>query len=321
VIADIEHQEFSAVQSDPVYVNFLIGRWYVRCVRSSYLVFFLLVSSALAQLTKDSLPSVPTSSVPPPLRWHEFVTNIPGDWLRYSKTAFGSEGIPEWIGIVALTAGFYATDGGTYRTSKQWHASSGTVEYWGNLFKEMGDGRSQFGLAGAFALYGFVARNDRALRTGSQITEVVLASGAVVQVLKHLTGRRSPDGDPEYATIWRPFPNQIEYHKHVSSYDAFPSGHITTSMATVVVLAENYPEIKWIRPVGYTLVALVSVGMVNTGIHWYSDYPLGIALGYAFGMIVSHPEGAPLTGASDNMTIAPVAVGDGYGIGLSIKLR
>ena len=31
--------------------------------------------------------------------------------------------------------------------------------------------------------------------------------------------------------------------------------------------------------------------MVNIGIHWYSDYPLGLALGYTFGMIAAHPEG------------------------------
>ena len=42
---------------------------------------------------------------------------------------------------------------------------------------------------------------------------------------------------------------------------------------------------------GYTLVGLLAVAMGNTGIHWYSDYPLGLALGYSFGMLVAHPQG------------------------------
>jgi membrane-associated phospholipid phosphatase len=316
---DISFEVYFALGSEVMYVNSLIEMCNAYRVRNFCLAILLAISPALAQMSNDSLRSGP--SAPLPLRWHYFITNLPNDWLRYTKTAFNAQSTPEWIGIAALTAGLYATDGGTYRTSKKWHASSGTIEYWGNFFKEMGDGRSQFGLSGAFVLYGIAGGNDRALKTGSQIAEVVLASGAVVQVLKHITGRRSPDGDPDYATIWRPFPNQFDYLKHVSSYDAFPSGHITTSMATVVVVAENYPEIKWIRPVGYTLVGLIGVGMVNTGIHWYSDYPLGIALGYAFGMIISHPDGAPSTAMSDNVTVAPFASGDRYGIMLSIKLR
>jgi hypothetical protein len=291
-------------------------------VRSSYIlgiILFLGASPVLSGQPADSASfprSFPQTS---PLRWHDFVTNIPGDVIRYGKTAFRQETIPEWIGITALTISFYLTDEQTYRESQRWHNGSSRVEYWGNFFKKMGDGRSQFGLSAALVAYGFISGDNRALRTGSQITEVVLASGATVQVLKHITGRRSPDGDPRYATIWRPFPNQIDYLKHVSSYDAFPSGHITTSMATVIVLAENYPEYTWIKPVGYTLVASVAIGMVNTGIHWYSDYPLGIALGYAFGMIAAHPEGIDVAKDSDALTIYPVARESGIGVGMALQ--
>jgi hypothetical protein len=55
------------------------------------------------------------------------------------------------------------------------------------------------------------------------------------------------------------------------------------------VVAENYPEWWWTRPVGYTIVGLIGISMGNTGIHWYSDYPLGLALGYSFGMLAAHP--------------------------------
>jgi membrane-associated phospholipid phosphatase len=157
------------------------------------------------------------------------------------------------------------------------------------------------------------------LRTGSQITEAVLASGAVVQVLKHITGRQSPFVSTMPRGRWDFFPNQINYHKHVPSYDAYPSGHVTTALATVVVIAENYPNIKWISPVGYTLTGLLAISMVNTGIHWYSDYPLAVVLGYTFGMIAAHPEGVSglLWGeAGKNIQISPTIVNNTYGLGI-----
>ncbi len=63
-------------------------------------------------------------------------------------------------------------------------------------------------------------------------------------------------------------------------YDAFPSGHIATMMSVVTILADNYPEKRYIRPVGYSLMGLVGFAMLNNQVHWASDYPLAIALGY-----------------------------------------
>jgi len=63
----------------------------------------------------------------------------------------------------------------------------------------------------------------------------------------------------------------------------FPSGHLTTLMATITVLATNYPELKWIKPVGYSLMGILSFQMISTRVHWVSDYPIAILIGYAIG--------------------------------------
>ena len=60
---------------------------------------------------------------------------------------------------------------------------------------------------------------------------------------------------------------------------------MAVSMATVTVIAENYSEIKWIRPIGYTAMALLGFQMMNNGVHWVSDHPLSIAMGYYLGKI------------------------------------
>jgi hypothetical protein len=51
-------------------------------------------------------------------------------------------------------------------------------------------------------------------------------------------------------------------------------------MATVTTLYLNYPDKKWIKPLGYTIMGLSSLVMINTDVHWTSDYPLALALGY-----------------------------------------
>jgi membrane-associated phospholipid phosphatase len=226
-----------------------------------------------------------------PVRWYTMFERMPYDWGRWADLSFRKDKVEAWAWITALSAALVLTDDDTYTPSDRFYRSSGATAYWSDFFAGFGDGRTQFALAGAYAVYGAVFDDDRAFRTGSQIVEAVLASGAVVQLLKHVTGRESPFVRSTPTGRWSLFPNQIDYSRYVPYFDAFPSGHVCTALATVIVISENYPEVTWIRPLGYVLTGLLGVGMVNNGIHWYSDYPLGIFLGYYFGMIAAHPEG------------------------------
>lgn len=257
-----------------------------------------------------------------PVKWYSMITNIPGDWMQYYDREFRTSNIPEYVGLSVLTAGLLVTDDATYKVSDRWYKNSRTVADISDFFVSLGDGKSQFALGGAFAAYGLLKDDHRALRTGSQIVQAVLASGSVVQLLKHMTGRESPFTRTSPTGTWRFFPNQLDYLKHVPAYDAFPSGHICTAMATVIVIAENYPETKWVRPVGYVVSGLVGVGMVNRGIHWYSDYPLGLAIGYVFGMIAAHPEGiiggAPSSESSARVSVTPSLNEKGVGLSLAV---
>ena len=270
----------------------------------------------------DSLRTL-TQDSPARIKWYTFIENIPGDWSRWGQTAFRQDKIADWAVVAGLTVAMIVTDDITYTPSKRFFESSESSRYWSDFCAEIGDGRTQFGVGGAFAAYGLIFNDQRALRTGSQVVEVVLASGAVIQVLKHLTGRESPFVRTSPTGIWKLFPNQIDYHKRVPEFDAFPSGHICTSLATVIVIAENYPDVKWIRPVGYLFTSLVGIGMANNGIHWYSDYPLGLLIGYTFGMIVAHPDGFGLGNLGDDtsikMSIAPAISPQGAGITFSLS--
>lgn len=149
----------------------------------------------------------------------------------------------------------------------------------------LGDGITHFSIAASFWLTGLINKDNRALQTGSQLTEAILSTGLVTQTLKHLTGRQSPYTSTCDAGRWDFFPNQQVYNNHVPEYDAFPSGHLATAMATVTVISSNYPEYKFIKPVGYSLMGVLAFAMLNNGVHWASDYPLSLALGYGLGKI------------------------------------
>jgi len=98
-----------------------------------------------------------------------------------------------------------------------------------------------------------------------------------------------------------------------------PSGHIATATTTFIVIAENYPEKKWIKSVGYVLIGGISTALVAISIHWWSDIPFGIAIGYTFGMIDAHPLGIELNGFNKTVThkrlsLQPIILGDANGL-------
>lgn len=227
-------------------------------------IFFASASTALALSDKQradsslSLQLVQNQFNDRPA-WHGMVSNVPTDWMKYSRITFREDKVTPYATIAVFTAMLIATDEPTWQESKRMTESSPPIKSASNFFTNFGDGTAQLSLAAAYAVYGVTMNNNRALRTASQAIQALLAGGMVVQVIKHVTGRESPFVATSPTGIWRFFPNQIEYHKKVPHYDAFPSGHICTSLSTVVVIAENYPELKWIRPVGYTLVGLIGV--------------------------------------------------------------
>ena len=256
------------------------------------------------------------------VQWYTMITNLPRDWERWYDYSFRKERANEWLWIGGLTLATYCMDDITYTPAEKFYHSSSSAKNISDFCANIGDGTTQFAVAGALGAYGLVFSDQKALRTGSQIVEVVLASGAVVQVLKHITGRESPFVRTTPFGVWKILPNQIDYHRRVPQFDAFPSGHICTSIATVIVVAENYPDVPWIRPAGYAFTTLVGLGMLSNGIHWVSDYPLGLFIGYYFGMIAAHPEGLPVMDSGDGklkVHVLPNITPQGSGISFTVN--
>lgn len=150
----------------------------------------------------------------------------------------------------------------------------------------LGDGMTSVFLATGFAVRGSLADDTRARRTASEVVEALIASGTVTQVLKHVAGRQTPSEATVPRGRWRPFPKLSDYNANVPAYDAFPSGHLASTMATLSVVALNYPEHTFIWPVSSAAMGVLSFTMVNNGVHWASDYPLALAIGGVIGKVV-----------------------------------
>lgn len=156
----------------------------------------------------------------------------------------------------------------------------------GSFLYFMGNGTTFILIGTGLATYGLITNDYRAISTSVQLMQSILMSGIVAQSLKRITGRESPfitTSNGRENSLWQFFPSFSAYQKNTSAYDAMPSGHLTTGVAAWVILAENYPEKKWIKPVGITLMGLMSFEMVQSGVHWASDYPVAILLGYLIG--------------------------------------
>jgi len=153
------------------------------------------------------------------------------------------------------------------------------------FFYSVGEGSTSLFICAGLYLHGVIRKDNKSLQVSSQLMQSLLSVGFATQFIKRISGRESPFVATLDGGKWHPFTNPVTYQSKVPSYDAFPSGHLATMMATTTVLTINYPEKKWIKPVGYGLMTLVSLAMLNNEVHWTSDYPLALGVGYIFGKV------------------------------------
>lgn len=245
-------------------------------------------------LSLQQAPKTPLFSV---------VTELPETAWDALKMSFSRESLPYWGLILGSTALLYHYDEDILRDIQYGGRKIGVgnqdnthaafdLGAWpvrlptdtGSALYFLGDGLTHFTIAGSLLGYGYFSDDSRPYNTGLQIFHGIAVSTIFSQALKRSTGRESPYVKTKDFGAWRPFPTFNEYGSNTPKYDAMPSGHIMTATVTFTVLIENYPEhVYWLRPLEITWLSLLGWQMVNNGVHWASDYPLGIAMGYVFG--------------------------------------
>lgn len=230
-------------------------------------------------------------------------TELPETGWSSLKTAFSKESLPYWGLILGSTAILYEYDenilSSTQETGRKW--GIGNEDHTSPLFQIgpydvrfptdkgsalyfLGDGITHLTIAGSFIGVGHYTESPRAWNTGMQLLHGMAISTFFSQALKRSFGRESPYVSTKKRGAWRPFPGFKEYNDNIPKYDAMPSGHIMTATLTFTIIIENYPEhAYWLRPLEIVWLTALGFEMVNNGVHWASDYPLGIAMGYLYG--------------------------------------
>ncbi len=277
----------------------------------------------------------------------EFVTNVPSDLAKFGKAVVAKKNLSKLGLIIGTTAALVAFDQPLLDAAQQFgryihldpdrNFKSAVSFNIGNfavpvldlpqnlnsVFYFIGEGWPSILVAGSFYSYGIFTNDYRARQTSSQLAEMFFTLAITSQVLKRMTGRQSPFKATKRGGEWHPFTNPATYQDNSSNFNAFPSGHLATIMATVTILFGNYPSNKFIKPVGYSLMGLLGYAMMNNGVHWMGDYPVAIAIGYTCGKIaLSRGQKAvrkksTVTGAKSSLM--PLFFGNN-GYGLSYRL-
>lgn len=271
-------------------------------------LFFLCCYSSLHAQQADAALYNNTFDKP---KSFSFLTHVPRDVWGITKSPFEKNGWKGFLGVAATSAVLVHFDqqllDGAMHFSRQIHLQPQTdyktliniplgkqevkifkiPQNLNSALYTLGEGWVGVAIGGGFWVQGKIAHNNRSLQTASDLMEGFISAAVLTQLVKRTTGRQSPFMRTQPGGKWTFFPSFKNYQENTSNYDAFPSGHLATMMTTVTVLAENYPENKWIKPVGYTIMGLTSFAMMNTEVHWIGDYPLALAFGYLNGKIIT----------------------------------
>ncbi len=244
-------------------------------------------------------------------RAFSFLTNIPADAAGFTNQSFKHYNLPNLGIVVASTAFLYFADQSITNTIQDKFEDNkiiATEKFFpilkvnitgkstnigkapkniNTFFYDLGQGSSAMFMAAGFYLAGKINKDNRALNTASELTEAFITIGIGTQMMKYASGRENPSDATVARGRWRPFPLWKDFQNNKTKYDAFPSGHLATFVSAVTIIGENYPEKKWIKPLGYSIAGLCGLAMINNGVHWASDFPLGIALGHGYGKYIA----------------------------------
>jgi hypothetical protein len=118
--------------------------------------------------------------------------------------------------------------------------------------------------------------NERSTEVSRVLASALAVDAVSTGVMKLAIGRHRPDDG-----------GTREFDPFSFSNRSFPSGHTSFSFTAATVMAEMYPEKKWVRYTGYSAATFVGIVRIDDESHWASDVLFGAVKGYIIGKTVS----------------------------------
>ncbi len=265
-----------------------------------FVLFFLLSQTFLraAEETKNN---------------NNFFKNIFDDEIAIwtSPAHMKAEHLLLWVPVVATTLILIANDENIYFEFQKFKDNNDWVQDLSPQITKLGDGWSSVIISGAFYLGGLAFKSDRAKKTAVLGLQVLVHTGIVVQVGKHLTGRSRPGYTDGVDHWYGPSGFFKRYEEGFAKYDAFPSGHTITVWGMATVIAEQYKDKAFIPIISYTLATLTGLSRVTEKAHWLSDVFLGAVLGHTIAEFIIKRD------RLRNLSINPYVSSDGIKLSIS----
>jgi membrane-associated phospholipid phosphatase len=159
---------------------------------------------------------------------------------------------------------------------------------WPDTFGALGNPATHFALAGVLYLAGEQLQHDKTYEVGRKMFNALTITGVSTMFLKVCAWDDSPNGE----------------------WGAWPSGHVSSTMAVATVLNDAYGPVAGVPMFGLT--ALVGIERLDDGEHWLSDVVFGAVLGWVVGETVMKEHRPEIFGGE---VVPYVDVRGGAGIG------
>lgn len=138
--------------------------------------------------------------------------------------------------------------------------------------------------------YGLISSNSKLVNTTLLSSQAYITSGAMMTVLKFLSGRTRPsyyppgvEAEPRFLG---PFHRKLNDANGTNENSSFPSGHSTVAFAVATVFASEYKDYPVVPVIAYSAASLISISRITENKHWITDVFSGAALGYFSGKLV-----------------------------------
>jgi len=160
---------------------------------------------------------------------------------------------------------------------------------WPDTFATLGNPGTHFALAGVWYLAGQQLQDAKTYEVGRKLFSALTITGVSTMFLKVAAWDDSPNGE----------------------WGAWPSGHVSSTMAMATVLNGAYGPLVGVPMFGLT--ALVGIERLDDREHWLSDVIFGAALGWVVGETVFKEHRPEIFGGEVVPYVDPVNGGAGIG--------
>ena len=258
-----------------------MGKKKVLCFCVILLLFFHLVPAGQTQEDSPAKDEKKKSSF--------FKNLFEDDWqILTSPFRIKGKSLLTWGSAALITAVLIHNDEKMYRSAKNYQEKNNWVDDLSAAVRPLGNGTINLGIAGCFYVGGIIFKDKKARKTAELSLMSLIHAGVVVQLLKHLTGRKRPEAAPVGEDHWEGpagFFKRYKDHRDMY-YDAFPSGHTITAWSIATVISKMYNKSFVVPALCYSLATIAGLSNVTEDKHWFSDVFAGAVLGYAIGHFV-----------------------------------